>query len=107
MNYAKIIGCGSYLPKKILTNKDLETSLETTDEWITSRTGIKERHIAGLDETTSDLAYQASLKAIEHAMLDAKDIDLIILATTTPDKIFPSTASVSYTHLTLPTNREV
>lgn len=92
MNYAKIIGCGSYLPKKILTNKDLETSLETTDEWITSRTGIKERHIAGLDETTSDLAYQASLKAIEHAMLDAKDIDLIILATTTPDKIFPSTA---------------
>ena len=73
MNYAKIIGCGSYLPKKILTNKDLETSLETTDEWITSRTGIKERHIAGLDETTSDLAYQASLKAVSYTHLRAHE----------------------------------
>ncbi|MDA7700754.1 ketoacyl-ACP synthase III [Methylophilaceae bacterium] len=92
MNHSKIIGTGSYLPKKILTNKELESSLDTTDEWITSRTGIKERHIAGPGEKTSDLAYEAALKAIVSANITPGDIDLIILATTTPDKIFPSTA---------------
>ena len=92
MIYSKIIGTGSYLPKKILTNKDLEASLDTTDDWITSRTGIKERHISGPNENTSDLAYEASLEAIKSANIDARDIDLIILATTTPDKVFPSTA---------------
>ena len=92
MIYSKIIGTGSYLPKKILTNKDLEASLDTTDDWITSRTGIKERHIADPNENTSDLAYEASLEAIKSANIDARDIDLIILATTTPDKVFPSTA---------------
>ena len=92
MNHSKIIGTGSYLPEKILTNKELESSLDTTDEWITSRTGIKERHIAGLGEKTSDLAYEAALKAIASANITPGDIDLIILATTTPDKIFPSTA---------------
>ena len=92
MIYSKIIGTGSYLPKKILTNKDLEASLDTTDDWITSRTGIKERHIADPNENTSDLAYEASLQAIKSANIDASDIDLIILATTTPDKVFPSTA---------------
>ena len=92
MNHSKIIGTGSYLPKKILTNKELESSLDTTDEWITSRTGIKERHIAGPGEKTSDLAYEAALKAIASANITPGDIDLIILATTTPDKIFPSTA---------------
>ena len=92
MIYSKIIGTGSYLPKKILTNKDLEASLDTTDDWITSRTGIKERHIADPNENTSDLAYEASLEAIKSANIDASDIDLIILATTTPDKVFPSTA---------------
>ena len=92
MIYSKIIGTGSYLPKKILTNKDLEASLDTTDDWITSRTGIKERHISDPNENTSDLAYQASLEAIKSANIDARDIDLIILATTTPDKVFPSTA---------------
>jgi 3-oxoacyl-[acyl-carrier-protein] synthase III len=92
MNHSKIIGTGSYLPEKILTNKELESSLDTTDEWITSRTGIKERHIAGPGEKTSDLAYEAALKAIASAKITPGDIDLIILATTTPDKIFPSTA---------------
>ena len=92
MIYSKIIGTGSYLPKKILTNKDLEASLDTTDNWITSRTGIKERHISDPNENTSDLAYEASLEAIKSANIDARDIDLIILATTTPDKVFPSTA---------------
>ena len=92
MNHSKIIGTGSYLPEKILTNKELESSLDTTDEWITSRTGIKERHIAGPGEKTSDLAYEAALKAIASANITLGDIDLIILATTTPDKIFPSTA---------------
>lgn len=92
MIYSKIIGTGSYLPKKILTNKDLEVSLDTSDDWITSRTGIKERHIADPNENTSDLAYEASLEAIKSANIDVSDIDLIILATTTPDKVFPSTA---------------
>ena len=92
MNHSKIIGTGSYLPEKILTNKELESSLDTTDEWITSRTCIKERHIAGPGEKTSDLAYEAALKAIASANITPGDIDLIILATTTPDKIFPSTA---------------
>tara|TARA_B100001057_G_scaffold258194_1_gene258331 strand:+ start:1526 stop:2476 length:951 start_codon:yes stop_codon:yes gene_type:complete len=92
MIYSKIIGTGSYLPKKILTNKDLEASLDTSDDWITSRTGIKERHIADPNENTSDLAYEASLEAIKSANIDVSDIDLIILATTTPDKVFPSTA---------------
>ena len=92
MKFSKIIGVGSYLPKKILTNKDLEKSLDTTDEWITSRTGIKERHIADIDELTSDLAFEAARNAISNSSISPKDIDLIIVATTTPDKIFPSTA---------------
>jgi len=92
MIFSKIIGVGSYLPKKVLTNSDLEKSLDTTDEWITSRTGIKERHIVGPDEHTSDLAFEAARNAIDNANINADEIDLIIIATTTPDKIFPSTA---------------
>ena len=92
MMFSKIIGVGSYLPKKVLTNKDLEKSLDTTDDWITSRTGIKERHIVGLNEGTSDLAFEAARNAISDASITADEIDLIIVATTTPDKIFPSTA---------------
>ena len=92
MIFSKIIGVGSYLPKKLLTNKDLEKSLDTTDEWITSRTGIKERHIASPEEQTSDLAFEAARNAINNASINAEEIDLIIVATTTPDKIFPSTA---------------
>jgi len=90
--YSKIAGTGSYLPEKILTNADLERMVETTDEWIFSRTGIRERHIAAKDETTGDLAFQASLRAIAAAGIDATAIDLILVATTTPDQIFPSTA---------------
>ena len=94
MTISKIIGVGSYLPKNILTNKDLEESLDTTDEWITSRTGIKQRHIVSKNEDTSDLALEASLMAIRDSGIDKDDIDLIIVATTTPDKVFPSTACI-------------
>jgi len=94
MTFSKIIGVGSYLPKNVLTNKDLEEFLDTTDEWITSRTGIKQRHIVSKDEATSDLALEASLMAISDSGIDKDDIDLIIVATTTPDKVFPSTACI-------------
>lgn len=91
MIYSKIAGTGSYLPPKILTNQDLEKMVDTTDEWIFSRTGIRERHIVE-NETTSDLAYEAAKQAIAAASIQASDIDLIVVATTTPDKIFPSVA---------------
>lgn len=94
MRYSKIVGTGSYLPEKVLTNRELENLVDTSDEWIVIRTGIKQRHIAGEDEKASDLALQASLRALEAAELSAQDIDLIVLATTTPDQIFPSTACV-------------
>ncbi|MFT5396431.1 MAG: 3-oxoacyl-[acyl-carrier-protein] synthase-3 [Gammaproteobacteria bacterium] len=90
--YSKITGTGSYLPERILTNADLELMVDTTDEWIRSRTGIEKRHIAADDETTCDLAEKAALSAIEAAGIEAADIDLIIIGTTTPDLIFPSTA---------------
>ena len=99
MKFSKITGVGSYLPKKILTNNDLEKSLDTTDAWITSRTGIKERHIVGQNELTSDLAYEAAKNAIENSGMEVSSIDLIIVATTTPDKIFPSTACIVQTKL--------
>lgn len=92
MIYSKINATGSYLPERILSNKDLEKSLDTTDEWIVSRTGIKERHIIGDDETTSDMAYKAALDALKSSTINPSEIDLIIVATTTPDKVFPSTA---------------
>jgi 3-oxoacyl-[acyl-carrier-protein] synthase-3 len=94
MIYSKIKGCGSYLPKKVLTNADLEATLDTTDEWITTRTGIKKRHIVAEDEFTSDLAYEAAKIAISDANIQSSEIDLILVATTTPDKIFPSTACI-------------
>ena len=87
-----ITGVGSYVPEKILTNADLEKMVDTTDEWITSRTGIKERHIAAKDEFTSDLAAKAAQRAMERAGVTAGQIDLIIVATITPDMPFPSTA---------------
>ena len=92
MIYSRITGTGSYLPEKVLTNKDLEKMVDTTDEWITDRTGIKKRHIAAEGETTCDLAEQAAIRALDAAGITAADLDLIIVATTTPDKIFPSTA---------------
>jgi len=90
--FARIVGTGSYLPPRIITNSELENSLDTTDEWIKSRTGIKERRIVE-DQNTCDLALEASINALEMAELKASEIDLIILATTTPDKIFPATAT--------------
>lgn len=90
--FARIKGTGSYLPEKILTNADLERMVETSDEWIVARTGIRERHIAAEDEKTSDLCMHASRAAIEAAGINPQEIDLIIVATTTPDTIFPSTA---------------
>jgi len=94
MTYSKIVGTGSYLPKKILTNHDLESVVDTSDSWIRSRTGIEQRHIAAENETASDLAMNACLKAIESADISADKIDLIIVATTTPDMTFPSTACI-------------
>ena len=91
--FARIVGTGSYLPPRIITNSELEKSLNTTDEWITSRTGIKERRIVEY-QNTCDLALEASINALEMAELKASEIDLIILATTTPDKTFPATATM-------------
>ena len=94
MTYARITGTGSYLPENIMTNADLEKIVDTTDQWIRERTGIERRHIASEGETTVDLAEKAARLAIEAAGIDAQDIDLIIFATSTPDKIFPSSACI-------------
>jgi 3-oxoacyl-[acyl-carrier-protein] synthase III len=94
MTYSRIAGTGSYLPEKVVTNKDLEKAIETTDEWIRERTGICRRHVAAEGETCSDLALAAAHRAIEMAGIEASDIDLIIVGTTTPDKVFPSTACI-------------
>ncbi len=92
--YSRIIGTGSYLPEKILTNHDLESMVDTSDEWIRTRTGIVQRHIAAEDQMASDLAVAASRRAIEAAGIQAQEINLVIVATTTPDMIFPSTACI-------------
>jgi len=92
MKTAKILGVGSYSPSQVLTNKDLEKIIETTDEWIISRTGIRERRVAPKEEITSDLALKASQKALEDAGISPDELDLVILGTTTPDMIFPATA---------------
>lgn len=89
---AGITGVGSYVPEKVLTNQDLEEMVDTNDEWIRSRTGIEERRIAEDETTTSDLAYEAAIEALEEAGLEAKELDLILVATVTPDMPFPSTA---------------
>ena len=90
----RITGTGSYLPGKILTNADLEKMVDTDDEWIVTRTGIRERHIAADGEATSDLAFHAAVEALDAAGLDPAEIDLVIVATTTPDYPFPSTAAL-------------
>jgi 3-oxoacyl-[acyl-carrier-protein] synthase-3 len=94
MSYSRIVGVGSYMPAQVVTNQDLETRIDTTDEWVFQRTGIRSRRVAAEGEQTSDLALQASLKAMEMAGVVAKDIDLIVVATTTPDIVFPSTACI-------------
>ena len=92
MIYSRIAGTGSYLPEKILTNQDLEKMVDTTDQWIFERTGIRKRHIAAADEHTCDLAERAARNAMQMAGIKAEKIDLIVVATTTPDQVFPSTA---------------
>ena len=92
MIYSRIVGSGSYLPANVVTNDDLAKRMDTSDEWIRARTGIRQRHIAAADETSSSLALEASKAAIASAGIAAQDIDLIIVATSTPDYIFPSTA---------------
>ena len=87
-----VLGCGSYLPQKVLTNAELAARIETSDEWIVQRTGIRQRHIAAEGEFTSHLAINAARAALEHAGIDAQAIDLIVLATSTPDNTFPATA---------------
>ena len=94
MTYARIIGTGSYLPERVMTNHELEALVDTSDQWIRERTGIEQRHIAGDNETTVDLAEKAARNAIEAAGIDPNEIDLIIMATSTPDKIFPSSACI-------------
>ena len=94
MTYARIAGIGSYLPEKVLTNKDLEGMMDTSDEWIRDRTGIKRRHIAAEDETTASMALEASLRALEMADTDPSEIDLIVVGTCTPDKVIPSVACI-------------
>jgi 3-oxoacyl-[acyl-carrier-protein] synthase-3 len=90
--FSRIAGTGSYLPEKVLTNDDLSKIVDTSDEWIAARTGIRQRHIAAEGETTGDMAYHASVRALEAAGVDATELDLIVLGTTTPDLVFPSTA---------------
>ena len=99
MTYARITGTGGYLPDNIMTNADLEKLVDTTDQWIRERTGIEQRHVAVEGETTVDLAEAASRLAIEAANIDPQDIDLIIMATSTPDKIFPSSACILQSRL--------
>lgn len=94
MIHARITGTGSCVPRKVVTNHDIEKMVDTSDAWITERTGIKERRIAEKGETTSDLAYEAGLRAMKAAGVDARDLDLILVATTTPDMIMPSLGCV-------------
>lgn len=89
----KIIGTGFYVPEQVLTNADLEKMVDTTDEWIVSRSGIRERHIAAADQATSDLCVEAGRRALRNAHLEAEDVDLILVANNTPDTVFPATAS--------------
>ena len=102
MKFSKIIGTGGYLPEKIVTNADLEKILDTSDQWIRERTGICERRIAHEDETSSDLAEIAAQRAMEAAGVDPEEIGLIVVGTTTPDLVFPSTACLLQSRLGLP-----
>jgi 3-oxoacyl-[acyl-carrier-protein] synthase III len=91
--YSRFVGCGSYLPEKVLTNDDLAQMVDTSDAWITDRTGIKRRHVAAEGQKTSDLAREAAIRALDYAGLKAAEVDLLVVATTTPDDTFPATAA--------------
>jgi len=92
MIYSRIVGTGSYLPPRVMTNHDFAARLETSDAWIRERTGIVQRHIADEQQASSDLALEASRRALDAAGVAAQDLDLIVVATSTPDYVFPSTA---------------
>src|SRR3954452_5523262 len=101
---SRITGCGSYLPQNVVTNQDLAQRVDTSDDWITQRTGIKSRHLAATTEKTSDLALAAAISALDHAGIGAHQVYMIILATTTPDHTFPATeprvqAELGFTHV--------
>jgi len=102
MMYTKIVGTGRYLPEKILTNFDLEKIVDTTDEWIRTRTGVERRHAVAPDETTSDMCVEAAKVAIEDAGIDVTDIDMVLVGTTTPDLIFPNVATLVQHRLGIP-----
>ncbi len=102
MKYSKIVGTGRYLPEKILTNFDLEKMVETSDEWIRTRTGVERRHVCAPDETTSDMSVEAARVAIEDAGVDVDDIDLVVVGTTTPDLVFPNIATLIQHRLGIP-----
>jgi 3-oxoacyl-[acyl-carrier-protein] synthase-3 len=104
MVYAGIAGTGSYLPERVMPNSELEKMVDTTDEWIQTRTGIKQRHIVGDNESTCDMGLQAANKAIDASGIDKNDIDLVIFATTTPDQTFPSTACLLQRELGITNN---
>ena len=93
MRRSRLVGCGAYLPDRVLSNDDLAARIDTSDEWITTRTGIRQRHVADDEELTSDLAYEASRAALETAGVRAEALDLLVLATSTPDNTFPATAT--------------
>ncbi|HEX9853071.1 MAG TPA: beta-ketoacyl-ACP synthase 3, partial [Woeseiaceae bacterium] len=94
MIYSRIAGTGRFLPERILTNADLEKMVDTTDEWIRTRTGVERRHVADKDQTTSDLCLDAAKIALKDAGVTAEDIDLLIIGTTTPDLVFPNIATI-------------
>ncbi|MDH3265990.1 MAG: ketoacyl-ACP synthase III [Gammaproteobacteria bacterium] len=102
MTYTKIVGTGRYLPEKILTNFDLEKMVDTTDEWIRSRTGVERRHCVAPDQTTSDMCVEAAKVAIEDAGIDVTDIDMVLVGTTSPDLIFPNAATLVQHRLGIP-----
>ncbi len=102
MIYSSIAGTGRYLPEKVLTNFDLEKMVDTSDEWIRTRTGVERRHVAADDQSVSDLCYEASLKAIESAGVDVSEIDMVVVGTTTPDTFFPNVATLIQHRLGIP-----
>ena len=102
MKYSRIVGTGRYLPEKVLTNFDLEKIVDTSDEWIRTRTGVESRHVVEDDQTTSDMCVEAAKIAIEDAGIDVTDIDMVLVGTTTPDLIFPNTATLVQHRLGIP-----
>ncbi|MGB5719050.1 MAG: beta-ketoacyl-ACP synthase III [Woeseiaceae bacterium] len=102
MTYSRIVGTGRYLPERIMTNFDLEKIVDTSDEWIRTRTGVERRHVVAEDQTTSDMCVEAAKKAIEDAGVDVADIDLVITGTTSPDLIFPNVSTLIQHRLGIP-----